>query len=49
LQIIGPRKFGVIAPTTNAAEAAGVESLGVITVDYLTEAVVGIGNLRPLA
>jgi magnesium chelatase family protein len=41
-------KFGVIVPAANAAEAAVVESLDVIAVDYLTEAVGFLTDALPL-
>ena len=42
------KKFGVIVPAANAAEAAVVDSLDVIAVDYLTEAVGFLTEALPL-
>jgi len=42
------KKFGVIVPSANAAEAAVVESIDVIAVDYLTEAVGFLTDALPL-
>ncbi|MDP6547118.1 MAG: magnesium chelatase domain-containing protein [Phycisphaerae bacterium] len=44
----GENKFGVIVPAANATEAAVVESLDVIAVDYLTEAVGFLTDALPL-